>query len=306
VPLPTAPESARQPTDVPTAPVQGTPGHVSPAPTPSPAQVPAPPVAAPADPAPALPPTPPPLPPAGPVPFGVGEVALYEVSWVGFGAGLSAGTAEFSVRSPRDDDSAAWRIELVAQTASWVSAFFDARDVFWSEATPDLLPLQHRQELREGRRRSNRTIRFDREAHVARVGSGALTSPSEGVFFPCPPLTRDPLSAMYFARTLTMPPGSLTRLPVTDLGHALIVDIRAGGYERIDAEGHTQDAQRLVVRMAYVSDTYPTPEATLWLSRDARRVPLMAEVKMDVGLFRMTLTEYTAPPQRGGRVIRPR
>jgi hypothetical protein len=229
------------------------------------------------------------------LPFSVGERARYDVSWLGLGAGLTAGTAEFVVLDGGDRPGR-FRFHLTAVTASWVSAFFEARDQFWTLATRDLLPLEHRQELREGRRRVDRTVRFDRAARLLRAGDGPLDNPAEGVTRALPPEARDPLSAMYYVRTLTWEGRDRARLAVTDLGLDMAIDVQAGPEELIDAEGRSQRSRRLSVRMEYLTERIPTPKATVWLSADPRRIPLAAEVETDVGVFRMALVQYTAGP----------
>ncbi len=230
------------------------------------------------------------------VPFSVGERALYEVSWLGLGAGLPAGTAEFAVHD--GGRAGRYRFELLAVTANWVSAFFEARDRFWTVTTPDLLPVVHGQELREGRRHVERVARFERDTHLVRIGNGTADQPAAGVSRAWSPDARDPLGAMYYVRTLVWEPDTSRRLLVSDLGMELAVDVRSGRPEQVRAEGRLQAARRLTVRMEYVTERYKTPKATVWLSADTRRIPLTAEVETEVGVFRMALVRFTAGETR--------
>ena len=142
-----------------------------------------------------------------------------------------------------------------------------------------------------------RIARFDRDAHLVRVGTGTLETPADGVSRALSPEARDPLGAMYVVRTLPWDREDERRLLVSDLGMELSVDVRAGRVDRVQAEGRTQDARRLAVRMEYVTEHDKTPRATVWLSTDARRIPLVAEVETDAGVFRMALVQYVP----GGR-----
>jgi len=204
---------------------------------------------------------------------------------------LPAGTAEFVVIDGGAPGH--YRFELLAVTANWVSTFFEARDRFWTVTTADLFPVLHGQDLREGRRHVERVARFERDAHLVRVGSGTLENPAAGVSRALPPDARDPIGAMYFVRTLSWDREELRRLLISDLGMDLAVDVRASRAERVQAEGREQNARRLTIRMEYVTEHYKTPRATVWLSADARRIPLTAEVETDVGVFRMALVKYT-------------
>lgn len=227
------------------------------------------------------------------LPFGAGETATYDVSWLGLGAGLSAGTVEFVVHAEHTP-GAAFRFELTAVTAPWVSAFFQARDRFWTVATHDLYPLEHRQELHEGRRRVNRRAVFNRTARLVRVGDGLLENPADGVSYALPLTARDPLAAMYYVRSRDWDREPEQRLLVSDLGLDLGVDVRSGRTERVTAEGQSQLARRMTVRMEYTTAKVSAPKATVWLSTDHRRVPLMTEVETEYGVFRMALTRYVA------------
>jgi hypothetical protein len=194
-----------------------------------------------------------------------------------------------------------FRFELLAVTANWVSAFFEARDRFWTVTTADLFPLQHGQDLREGRRHVERLARFDRGAHLVRIGSGPLENPAAGVSRALAPEARDPIGAMYVVRSLSWDREEVRRLLVSDLGMDLAVDVRASRAEPVHAEGRAQQAHRLTIRMEYVTEHYKTPKATVWVRADARRIPLTAEVETDVGVFRMTLVKYT--PGRGPAAV---
>jgi hypothetical protein len=252
-----------------------------------------PPAAPPAGPPPApgsVPPVPPPMPPPARPVFFVGERALYEVTWLGLGAGLPAGTAEFVVTD--GGAPGRYRFELLAVTANWVSTFFNARDRFWTETTPDLFPLVHGQDLREGRRHVERQARFERDAHLVRIGQGTADNAAAGVSRALSPDARDPIGAMYYVRTLAWDRDVERRLLVSDLGMDLAVELRAGQVERVRAEGREQEARPLTIRMTYVTEHYKTPKATVWLSTDARRIPLTADVESDVGVFRMALVKY--------------
>jgi hypothetical protein len=237
-------------------------------------------------------------------PFGVGESAVYEVRWVGFGAGVPAGTVEFAVLPPEPGSGAAFTIDLTATTARWVSAIFDARDRFWTTSTADLFPLVHRQQLKEGRRRVSRTVRFDRVTGLVRVGDGDLTSPADGISRPSTPGIRDPLTAMYYVRSLDWSRRDRTSVLVSDIGFELDVALTAASaLVTVEAEGRPQRARRIGVQMKYRRAAFPVPNAAVWLSADARQIPLAAAVDTDVGAFELSLVRYTpgAPARATGR-----
>jgi hypothetical protein len=244
-------------------------------------------------------------PPApGRLPFDPGELARYDLGWQAAAAGLSAGVAEVTVAADRSEPRAALRLDLSIETAAWVSWFFEAHDRFWTLATADLVPLLHRQEIHEGRKRLERTARYDARTHVVRSGEGRLEGVADGVTTPLDPAARDAMTAFFFVRTVALSPGARLRFPVDNLGRPHTVEVQAGATGTVTAEGKRQPAQRLDVAVHDAGAADTALRAVAWLSTDARRIPLLLEVQAGFGTFTGTLVTYRHPAAgaaRGGR-----
>ena len=241
-----------------------------------------------------------PAPPAPPptLPFAAGEVARYRVLWGSSPSmALSAGDVVLSVQSPAPPlarAGEALQFEMAATTAPWVSGFFDARDRFISLTGGDLLPMLHVQQIREGRRVLDRAAVFDYVHRVVRAGNGRPDAVETAPGLPLAPGARDPLSAFYYARAIPLAAGATLRFPVNDVGRSLTVELRAGHEEIVTAEGRSQPALRVEARIEYRIEHRPSPRATLWLSTDGRRIPLVIEIDAPFGRFRAELVEYRA------------
>lgn len=236
-------------------------------------------------------PTGPAPPPPGPAPFLAGERAVYEVGWKGAaGMGLGAGEAEFAAdEAPQDAGGgtpARHLFTLSARTAPWVSRFFEADDRFETVADASMLPIIHRQIIREGRRRLDRLTTFD-------AGSGTVQT-DDGPRFPLAPGSRDALSAFYYARTIALEPGGEALIPISEGGRQLAVRITAAGVEKVSFRGADVEALRLDVRIEERIARRRPIEATLWMSRDERRIPLVIEVAAGFGDFRAELVSHEA------------
>ena len=244
-----------------------------------------------------------PAPPPAPenLPFGVGEEMKYRVFWRGQSAmTLPAGDITFRVGDPPVALARAGetlQLEVQAVTAPWVSSFFEARDRFYSLTGADLLPTLHAQELREGRRSVDRAAWFDPAHRVVRTGNGAPDAMRDAMALPLSPGSRDPVSAFFYARAFPLSPGATLRIPVNDLGRSVVVELRAASEETITAEGRSQTALRVDGRVEYRVANHQSPRATLWISADDRRVPLIIDVDAPFGAFRAELVEY----RRGAR-----
>jgi len=230
-------------------------------------------------------PEPPPPPPPGAVPFEHHERAVYRVIWLtGSAVGVPAGRAV--VAGAKDEGGAGgFRVALEVESADWVRRFFEARDRFDTTVDAALLPRQQEQRLREGRRRVDRTIRFDHDRSTMTVADGPA--------LPMPRNAREGLSAFLYARTLPLAVGYEAAFPVVESGRQLTASVRVAGEESVSVAGRPVDTWRVEARLESRSARRP-PSATIFISRDARRLPVEMRIETAFGSFRAELTEYTA------------
>ncbi|MGQ0732957.1 MAG: DUF3108 domain-containing protein [Acidobacteriota bacterium] len=231
-------------------------------------------------------------PPAGPVPFGAGEMAAYDVFWEGGPLNVAAGRATLRVL----DGPAAparWSFEVVAETADWVSPFFTARDRLTTTADDRLLPLRHVRELREGRRRVNRTYTFDREALRVTVEGPAPREDGPEMTLPLgADEARDAITALYYVRTLPLEPGTALTVPMHEAGSIMELALAVGEREVISHRGQPASVLRLEPRIMRRLERRRPLTMTLWLSTDERRVPVRVLVEAGFGRVRLELIEY--------------
>ena len=239
-------------------------------------------------------------PPApGVPPFAAGEQARYDVQWLNGPLDLTAGQITLSVMAPeaRDQDAAgeapAWVFEVSVETAPWVSRFFEARDRFRTAADASLRPLLHQRALREGRRSVDRAYAYDHAGR--RVSSGdtpAAARQAGALTLPLPPGARDALTALWYVRTMPLAPGYSLALPVNEAGRNLALSVSVPARETIMVDGAPVSALRVEPRFTARVQRRQAIESTLWLSDDARRVPLVVEVAAGFGRLRLKLVDY--------------
>ena len=230
-------------------------------------------------------------PPAGPIPFHVGEVARYRVGWGGAGMSLSAGDISISVEPP------AYRLVVKAVTAPWVAKFFEARDVFATQSDAALLPQVHERDQQEGSRHVARAFVYDHAARVVRTGGSVAEARADGaVVLPMVPRARDAIAALFYARTLPLREGEHYRFPVNEAGRNLIVELTVDGREMIRVQGRGVDAWRLTPRLQRRVEAREQLAAIVWLSTDARRVPLALDLDAGFGHVRVELESYQEGP----------
>ena len=104
--------------------------------------------------------------------------------------------------------------------------------------------------------------------------------------------TLDPLSAVYVIRAVPVKSGQVITMPVVDNGDVYTVRWQVSGPEPIATAIGTLQAWRLVPAL---TDDKGKPvskyKMTLWLSDDARRLPLKFQAGLPVGSFTLTLAK---------------
>ena len=239
-------------------------------------------------------------PPApGPAPFRVGEVATYSVQWLTGPLDVAAGTIVLSVVTPQPSDTGleaaapAWVFEATAETAAWVSRFFEARDRFRTSTNHEMTPLLHQRFLREGRRSVDRVFAYDHEARNVRTADSAASArDGTALALPLAAHARDALAALWYIRTLPLTAGTSVEMPINEAGRNMKAIVSIGPAETVDAFGGAQPAYRVEPRLTTRVQRRQAVEATIWISADARRVPLAADITAGFGRVRLKLVDY--------------
>jgi hypothetical protein len=100
------------------------------------------------------------------------------------------------------------------------------------------------------------------------------------------------MSALFYVRTLPLKAGERVRFPVNEGGRNLIAEFTVNGIERITSLNKTLEAIRLTpVIQRRATDRQPLT-ATLWLSNDERRLPLIFDLQAGFGHVRVELVSY--------------
>jgi hypothetical protein len=225
------------------------------------------------------------MPLPGSLPFQVSERSRYYVRWVGGPVALPAGEAVISAERAADGGL---RIDVHASTAGWVRSFFEADDRLSSETDANLLPRVYREILNEGRRRARRTVEFDPSAKRVMVTNGE----SAPVTLPLRLSARDPLSALFYVRTLPLGPDFQSPVLVNDAGRNTTVNVKVTAAESIVIDGRTHEAWKLEPALVERIAWREPPRATVWVSRDGRKVPLLIRVSGSFGTMDVELAEY--------------
>jgi len=220
-------------------------------------------------------------------PFQDGEEAAYRVFWTNGPVNVPAGKALLSVVASPGRDG--FRFVVRADTADWMSRFYEADATLETVTNGRLLPLTYTETIIDGARRLNRRYEFDHDRRQVRItGTG---SPIE---LPLVPQARDPISTLFYVRTVPLVAGSMFTLPLSDNGRQTWLDVTVVGEEAVVVDGLARPAWKIEPRVQQSAARRSPPSIIVWLSADARRVPLVFEVSAAFGAVRLELGDYRA------------
>jgi hypothetical protein len=224
------------------------------------------------------------------VPFTVGETLTFDVTYSSY---LVAGTAVSRVVDKRASPGApSYYIVVEGRPIPMLASLyrlFYKMDTLLDAVT--LLPHRGSLYTEEGASKRTTMTRFDRntqkatfEVHAERVGR---------LEFDIPLQVQDGLSALYVLRAMTIRAGDTVALPVADEGRVYQARIEGVGAERVKVPLGEFDASSLKMT---ITDPDGQPAATntaLWISSDARRLPLKLQSDLPVGSFVLLLRQVT-------------
>jgi hypothetical protein len=174
-----------------------------------------------------------------------------------------------------------------------VSRFFEARDRFRTSATADLTPLMHQRFLREGRRVVDRAYAYDHDGRNVRSADRAEAArDATAMALPLVAYARDSLTALWYVRTLPLQTGARFEVPINEAGRNMTATIEVTGEEIVDGPNGPQAAFSVQPRITTRVQRRQGVDATIWISADARRVPLAADITAGFGRVRLKLVDY--------------
>lgn len=220
------------------------------------------------------------------VPFAVGETLTYDVSWSSF---LTAGSATLTVADKKPaDGSVSYTITAEGKPTSFVARLYN---VYYKVASQldaySLLSRGSSTYSEEGRSKKTQSLWISPDRKMATYEPQAGSDKQQ---LKLPPDTVDALSALYVLRASTLVPGSTITLPVTDSGDLYTVKVTVENSERVTTGLGTANAIKLKpVIVNSTPEAQPISGLAMWVSEDARRLPLKISAELAVGSFVLTL-----------------
>lgn len=222
------------------------------------------------------------------VPFKVGETLTYDVSWSSF---MVAGTAVTTVSERRPTgQTPAYHIVAEGRPIPLVARLYSLyykMETFLDPAT--LLPQEGSLYREEGSKQRRGTTRFDRRARKAFFEFQSDTTVRSDLNIPA--RAQDGLSALYNLRASALGASTKLSVPIIDDGSLYTVTMQAAGSERVRVPLGDVTAWNVKVNITDATGQPVGQNIGLWISDDARRLPVKIQAELPVGTFALALRE---------------
>jgi hypothetical protein len=222
------------------------------------------------------------------VPFTAGEVLTYDISWAGF---LTAGRATLSVLERRSSPSSSvWHVVAEGGPTGLVAHFYTLH--YKCESFVDaftLLPQRGSISSLEGKRTGLTTTTFNHRTGTASYEVNSATTVRQALKIA--PLSQDALSVFVAMRATPFRPGSRVTFPVCHNGLRYTVAITTEGRETVKTDAVTAPAWRLNVKVTEEQSQWQSRDVYIWVSDDARRLPMKMKAELPVGSFVFVLAK---------------
>lgn len=208
----------------------------------------------------------------------VPERLVYEAIW----SGVKAGSAVLEVTQHGDR----YRIVNTIGSSGVVSFFFPIDDKLESVITRSGRPVFFRKDIKEGRHRSHRELRFD---HTAQSVEARDLEQNTVKRDPISSWTHDSLSSIYFIRSSDLEVGRTILFDIHDTKRLWNAEARVVKRQEVTTPAGTFRTIMVVSQLTSNGKPSPAGSATFWFTDDSRRIPVKITTKLKVGEITLLL-----------------
>jgi hypothetical protein len=224
----------------------------------------------------------------GPLPFHPGQELIYQASWIGIPA--AGGKV---VLHADNSDPALLSAEIWISTNRLTDKLYRMRDYLREDfGATSLKPAEMNIRQNEGRRHDTFKVTFDHRDHVVTLVKHGPRGQQTRKFLSYNP--SGPISGAMMALSQPLEAGDSLSFDAFSGTTRYIFELKVVRRERIGTPLGEFDAFRIVPSVTYLSDGKINDEVqdtTLWVSADARRLPLRIESAVFIGTVRIELVK---------------
>lgn len=228
----------------------------------------------------------------GPMPFRAGERLTYVASWLG----IPAAQAQIELnRVPRDP--ALWIAEATIRTTKAVDVFYKMRDYMQERfADGSFQPRAMDIRQRENHRHDDYTVTFDHAQELVTMRKSGPRGIQLKRFSAANPWGMMSGAALALSQPLKV--GDKFVLDLFSATSRYVLSFTVTGRDRLQTALGTVEALRIEPAVVYMSDSRMRGEAsatTIWISADARKLPVRIESATFIGTIRIDLVRVDNP-----------
>jgi hypothetical protein len=218
------------------------------------------------------------------------EVLNYNVEWRLVTAGRARVVWSATPRSS-NSASAGWQANLHMESTGLVSKLFKVNNDYISNLDSDLCSSGTYLKAEEGNRHKETSLTFNREARKAEylekdLDKKAVVNAHE---IDTPACVHDVLGALYVLRTLNLPSGQSTQMPISDGKRSVMA--RVAAQQREDIKTPAGSFKTIRYEAFLFNDVLYRRYGRLyfWLTDDARKLPVQIRVRLQFTIGTITL-----------------
>ena len=216
------------------------------------------------------------------LPFKPGEKLKFVLKW----QAIKAGEAVLEVLPVESmNGQPTFHFVMTAKTTRFIDNFYKVRDRVDAYADLNMSrSILYKKKQREGRNHKDVTVDFDWEKYQAQYNNeGRFRDPIDLM-----PGSFDPLSALYFTRTIELKDNTVIECPVTDGKKNVIGQARVLRRETIKTSSGTYDTFVVEPDLRDVGGVFKkskNAKVLVWVTADERRLPVKIKSRVMIGSF---------------------
>jgi len=218
--------------------------------------------------------------------FTPGEKFTYAVSWSKV---VDAGIAVMEIKSgPTTDSGHVYHFVTSTRTVGLVETFYPVRESIESVVDADgLYSLSYSLKETQGKKKRRKEITFDYEHKKARIA----INDDQPIVLSVPGHMQDALSSLYSVRAMKdFVVGKSIFVDVIDGDKIWSVEVQTIGKERIKTPAGEFDTIKVKTYPKYEGVFMNKGEIYIWLTDDARKIPVLMKSIITIGSIVATLT----------------
>lgn len=215
-------------------------------------------------------------------PFVAGERLIYDVSWADF---IVAGELTIETDSRRSFDGVdAYHVTAQARSVGLVSGLVlkvqDVYDSFIDAST--LQPFRAEKRMRHGKKQSQSSVTIDQERRVAQLAAGRSLQ--------IPPETYDLAGLIFAVRGMDLTVGKARTFTLLEDDKLYTIKVQPEAREKVTTRAGSYDTVRVATSMARGRENDKLYNLRLFITTDARRMPVLITAEPSWGSVRVELT----------------